>query len=221
MSKTTVRYDMLEHYIVDMKDSGVCVEVKPWISQPHLTKIFDIIYWFFPSVIMASGAIFFICISRDFNFYSVAFSICSLLLFTLQTVIFVNKVKCSNKYKVAIDSRGVIYGNSKATFFISWEKVKSFGIVNKVRRASPYLTNKYDTYSCIYISKVELDKFLLRKKFQKQLSRYIELRNTEEFMLLAFLHNCNENSEILIYEKLRDFILHFTDNAKEINDIEI
>ncbi|MBE6644663.1 MAG: hypothetical protein E7612_04695 [Ruminococcaceae bacterium] len=221
MSTTTVYYDMLEHYIVDINDDKICVEVKPWTNQSCVAKIFDIVFWFFPSLFMIGAAIFFICISRELNFYNIAFPIAALLFSALITVLFVNKIKCSNKYKTVINSQGLTYGNSKEKFFIPWEEVKSFGMVNKVYRTTLYMTPKYQTYSCIYISRSRFEEFSLRKKFQKHLSRFNELKSTEEFFLLAFTNSSDKTTEYEIYEKIRNFILQHVDRENEMSDIEI
>lgn len=218
MNKTLLCFDMLEDYVVDINDETIHIEAKRWKNRSSIDKIIIAIHLFFSPVMVAGFSIFFFFVVRELNFYTVVFPTAALLGFVLNTHILINKINCSNKFRAIIDLRGITYGSSNKTFFIPWEKVESFGLVNKVWRASPMLTLKYRTYSCIYVSTSKIDTHSLRKKFQKQLSSSMELRNTEEYFLFAFIGDCDENKESQVCEKFLHIILKFVDAQKEISD---
>lgn len=197
-------------YILSFSENGVTAKLKPHSKKEKaITVISSFLICSISLAVFALAVVLFI--NRGY-FYAVTFILMSVALAWCNIYVTMLKEKRIKKFSFELSAQGITHIDAKSMYFISWEEVASFGLVNHIAIFRTDNWNPSNNQTCLYFSKKVHDEKYLRKKFDRSQFKMHKHSSTNEIIVFGFLE---DDLPVELTEKILKFIYSFCEKEKE------
>lgn len=190
----------MPHYHLCLTDESLKITMKKMKIGERLLE------YLFVSFIVGSLMLVFIVSLMNFG-KALPYAIISGLILVFSLLYLVHIIVIEHKrpkvYSITINTDGIRHCDVNSAYFISWNDLKSYGVIN----GNPKDLGKYAHETCIYFSKKNFHEVELRKMFRQIGLRWYMHASTPEIIVFNMLAEDDDNR---VYQAICEYVSKYS-----------